>query len=129
MVFFMTLDYESFRPATMDESFEKCVRSAMSTRLALIGRRPVQLRNRNVEQTQVYRELAAMMNEMVDRVSQRILALGAVIDVRSCADAPCPLEVGVLTRLPLPRSVSPYQYFALPNPPEPPSNRLISKEA
>ena len=51
MVFFMNVDYESFEPATMDESFEKCVRSAMSTRFAFVGRRPVQLRYRNVEQT------------------------------------------------------------------------------
>src|SRR5687768_15649202 len=92
IVFFMILDYASLQSATMDESFEKCVRSAMSTRLAFVGRRPVQLRYRNVEQTQVYRELAAMMNEVVDRVSQCILALGAFIDVRSCTDVPCPLE-------------------------------------
>ena len=29
IVFFMSLDYEPFQPATMDESFEKCVESAI----------------------------------------------------------------------------------------------------
>src|SRR5688500_10923810 len=67
-------------------------------RLLLVRCWPVQLWNRHIEQSQVNRQLAAMMHKMVDGVTQRIFSPGSIVDVRAGADVPRSIEIRVTGR-------------------------------
>ena len=63
--------------------------------LSLVGRRPVELRQRDLVHAQVHRQLRTVMHEMVDGVSEDVFPPPGADDLAAVQQSPRQREVGV----------------------------------